>query len=187
MIWPAFDEQLFYYIHHDLANPFLDTLLPVWREKTTWVPAYLVAAAYLVYKYKRQGWQLLLLIGLAILLSDQLTSSIIKPLTERPRPCYLPAFEGQLRELVPCGGYNSFPSSHAANHFALATVLLLTWLKGSRLWAWILLLWATSICFAQVYVAKHYPLDVLVGALMGTLIAYGLVKYSQLWKPDSKV
>ncbi len=180
--WPAIDEQLFYFIHHDLGNAFLDAVLPIWREKLTWAPAYVAAAAWLLYRYKRQGLMLLLLIGLAILLSDQLTSSVIKPLVGRPRPCHAALFEGQIRTLLGCGGHDSFPSSHAANHFALSVILLMTWLKGSRRWTWILLLWATSICFAQVYVAKHYPLDVLVGALIGTLIAYGLVKVTGVWK-----
>jgi undecaprenyl-diphosphatase len=35
--------------------------------------------------------------------------------------------------------------------------------------AW--LLWALSISLAQVYVGKHYPLDVLGGALLGSGLA----------------
>ncbi|MEL6140758.1 MAG: phosphatase PAP2 family protein, partial [Bacteroidota bacterium] len=140
-----------------------------------WIPAYLLAAFLLIKKYQWQGVRLLLLIGLGILIADQLTSSVIKPWVGRPRPCHAPAFVGQIRELVGCGGHDSFPSSHASNHFALAMILSLTWLKKSRAWQWILFLWAISISLAQVYVAKHYPVDILVGALIGLLVASGLV------------
>jgi len=39
-------------------------------------------------------------------------------------------------------------------------------------WAWLLFLWAASICYAQVYVGVHYPLDVICGSLVGLLIGY---------------
>lgn len=183
MDWLALDQELFYFIHRELASPFLDTVLPVWREKITWVPAYLAAATALIYYHRRSGLYLLALIGLAILLADQLTSSVIKPLVGRPRPCYAAEFAGQIRELVGCGGHDSFPSSHASNHFALAVLLCLTWLRNRRAWQWTVLIWAATICFAQVYVAKHYPLDVLVGGILGTGIAVGLVI---LWRHFGK-
>lgn len=164
------DQQLFYFLHHDLANPFLDTVLPYWRAKESWVPVYLLAAYLLWKEYRFDGLKLLGLIAIVIVLSDQLTSSVIKPLVGRARPCYTDIFTGQLRELVGCGGHDSFPSSHAANHFALATVLALTWLKNRPGWIWTVMLWAASISIAQVYVAKHYPLDILVGGLLGAAI-----------------
>lgn len=181
MIWPAIDEQLFYYIHHHLAHPWLDAILPVWREKTTWLPAYLLAAFWLLYRYGWSGARILLLVGIGIALSDQLTSSVIKPLVGRPRPCYNAAFAEQIRELVGCGGHDSFPSSHAANHFALAMLLSLTWLQNRKAWQWVLFLWAASISLAQVYVAKHYPIDILFGAILGMSIAVLLVWLIRRW------
>jgi undecaprenyl-diphosphatase len=35
------------------------------------------------------------------------------------------------------------------------------------------MIWAPLIAFAQVYIGVHYPLDVLAGALLGSL--YGLL------------
>lgn len=169
------DQELFYLIHHELANPFLDAVLPHYRDKLTWVPLYLVAAYLLWKQHGMNGLRLLLLIALAITVADQLTSSVIKPLVGRARPCYAAIFEGQIRELVGCGGHDSFPSSHAANHFALATLLALTWLQNRRGWIWAFMLWAASISLAQVYVAKHYPLDILVGGVLGALVGVAVV------------
>ena len=42
-----------------------------------------------------------------------------------------------------------------------------------------LILWATAICYAQIYVGVHYPLDVLGGAILGLLTA-------RLWFSMSK-
>ncbi len=167
--------QIFELLNQTIANPFLDALLPVWREKTTWIPLYAIIAVLL---YRAYGWRgllaLLVTIALTITVADQLAASVIKPWAGRLRPC---ATEGiEVRSLVGCGGKFSFPSNHATNHFALAVVLCLTWLSN-RPWGWRLgiLLWAASISLAQVYVGKHWPGDIVVGAALGTSVACGFV------------
>lgn len=52
-------------------------------------------------------------------------------------------------------------------------------------WHWIwfaAIFWAALICYAQVYVGVHYPVDVLAGAAFGALTGwiYGLI-YSRLY------
>ncbi|MEM9259543.1 MAG: phosphatase PAP2 family protein, partial [Bacteroidota bacterium] len=47
-----------------------------------------------------------------------------------------------------------------------------TWLKDQAAgWRWAIFLWAASISLAQVYVGKHYPGDILAGAVLGTAVA----------------
>ena len=165
------DQTVFDYLNQQLASPFLDAVLPVYREKTTWIPLYLVML-YLL--WRSYGWRrtlyLTLCIAVVIAVADQLAATLIKPWVGRLRPCAEPSLAGQVRELVGCGGRYGFPSNHATNHFAVAVVLSLTWV---RRWAGrlALLLWAGSIGLAQVYVGKHYPSDVLAGALLGTSVA----------------
>lgn len=62
----------------------------------------------------------------------------------------------------------SFPSRHAAGAFSLATVL------GARVKKLLLPLavLATLVAFGRVYIGVHYPLDVLVGAVLGITIGY---------------
>jgi membrane-associated phospholipid phosphatase len=38
----------------------------------------------------------------------------------------------------------------------------------------LLFAWAFVICYAQVYVGVHFPLDILGGAILGTAIGYGM-------------
>ena len=42
------DYALFEWLNQDLANPLLDAILPVYRDKLTWVPLYVVVVYYLV-------------------------------------------------------------------------------------------------------------------------------------------
>ena len=175
------DQTLLDYLNQQLASPFLDAVLPVYREKTTWIPLYLLIL-YLL--WRTYGWRrslyLTLCIVAVIAVADQLAATLIKPWVGRLRPCAEPSLAGQVRELVGCGGRYGFPSNHATNHFAVAVVLSLTWV---RRWAgrFALLLWAGSIGLAQVYVGKHYPSDVLAGALLGTSVAIvGVLIYRRL-------
>lgn len=175
------ETSIFTFLNQDLANPFFDAVLPVYRDKLTWVPLYLLVAILLVL---REGWRrtlyLLLAMGAVIAVADQLAAGLIKPWVGRIRPCAAPELAGQVRVLVGCGGHLSFPSNHATNHFAVAVFLGLTFVRrvGFRmLW----LLWALSISLAQVYVGKHYPGDILAGAVLGGLLAYlGFLAYRRL-------
>ena len=63
-------------------------------------------------------------------------------------------------------GWSSFPSDHAALSFALASAV---WI-GSRRLGLPCLLWAVLIVsLPRIYLGKHYPSDILVGALLGLL------------------
>lgn len=176
------DQLLFDFLHRDLAHPWLDAILPVYREKTTWIPLYLVMAVLL---WRSYGWRrtfyLLLVVALVVTVADQIAASVLKPLVGRLRPC---AELADVRELVGCGGRFSFPSNHATNHFAVATVLSLTWL-GHYAWGWRLAIftWAATISLAQVYVGKHYPSDIVAGAALGMAVAiFGVFAYRRLAK-----
>jgi membrane-associated phospholipid phosphatase len=74
-------------------------------------------------------------------------------------------------QLVHCGSGYSFTSSHAANHTALAVIILCLWNEKWNKKHVFILLWATLIGYAQVYVGVHYPLDILGGMLVGAIIA----------------
>jgi membrane-associated phospholipid phosphatase len=65
---------------------------------------------------------------------------------------------------------SSFTSSHAANHFGIAVFCFFTLRQLWGKYVYLFLLWAASICFTQVYVGVHYPLDVFCGGILGSAI-----------------
>ncbi|MGO0122138.1 phosphatase PAP2 family protein [Desulfothermobacter acidiphilus] len=88
----------------------------------------------------------------------------------RPRP--FTALPTHL--LVPPTSDASFPSDHATGSFALA-------LSFCGLARWLGLALAVLVAFARVYVGAHYPLDVLGGAVIGSLAAWAVDFTSRRW------
>ena len=72
------DYALFEWIHHGLQHPWLDTIMPLWREKTTWIPMYLLGAVLLVSRYRLKGFFFLLALGATVGTADFTSSEIIK-------------------------------------------------------------------------------------------------------------
>jgi undecaprenyl-diphosphatase len=161
------DRQLFYFINHQLHADVLDGLMLGLRYEFTWIPLY----AYImvkVFQYNRPALlHFVLLSVLTFGITDYCSASILKPMVGRLRPCYDSVVSASMYQLLPCGGRFSFPSSHASNHFGLAMCwyACIKTITGKR-WHWVWV-WAAAICFAQVYVGKHFPLDIAAGMLLG--------------------
>lgn len=168
------DFYLFEFINNDLSNAFFDFIMPPFRDKKTWIPLYVLLLAYLIYKFKAKSWVIILFAIISIGLADGISSHVLKPFVERTRPCNVAELAEIINLRIHCSGAFSFPSSHAANHFALATFIGLALFKINPWFLRIGLLWAAIISFAQVYVGVHFPIDVFVGMLLGLGIGFFL-------------
>jgi len=166
------DTALFYFINTDLQNPFFDWFMPFITERSHWFPVWGVLIILIFWKGGKQGRIMLLLIIPLIVMSDQLSSSVFKPLFGRIRPCI--ALEN-VHMLVDKSISNSFPSSHAANFFALATFFSYFYRK----YTWYFILIASLVSISRVSVGVHYPFDVLGGAVLGALCAFTIIS---LWR-----
>jgi membrane-associated phospholipid phosphatase len=175
-------------IQHDSDHRVLDVILPFLRDPLTWVPLY---GFMVFYAFRTSGktaagganaWAFLLLSVLTFAVTDSVAAQLLKPMFARLRPCHDPEMQPYLRALVDCGGLYSMPSNHAANHFGLAafwffSIRRMTGKKWRWLWAW-----AVIVCYAQVYVGKHYPFDVLAGGVFGTLTGLGMSRLFAYWE-----
>jgi undecaprenyl-diphosphatase len=164
------DQRLFIFFNQQLRNPFFDFIMPYLRDKNFWIPLYILLVFYFLLHFKFKSWIAIAFAVVTAVMTDQLSSSVIKPLVHRIRPCNDPSFSAEVHLLVGCGGGFSFISSHAANHFGLACFLIVMLREKFKWMLPVALLWAGLIAFAQVYVGLHYPLDVLCGAIFGSMI-----------------
>ena len=166
------DRHLFYFINHDMANPFFDWLMPILRNARSWIPLYIFIIAFCLWKYKKQGAILIILLALSAGIADFSTGEIVKFQVKRLRPCRDPIVSQTDIVRVSCGTGYSFPSTHASDHFAMAAFLGFVFFRKWRwIWLWAIL-WAGLISFAQVYVGVHFPIDVTAGALYGVLVGW---------------
>ena len=180
-----FDQDLFFAINQGLSNPFFDWLMPALRNRFFWTPLYLFIIIFFIRNYGKQGWYLLIFLGLTFGFTDFTSSSIIKPSVQRLRPCNDPEIKSEVNSRIACGSGVSFPSSHASNHFALAIFMITMFYSKWKAILPLGLLWAGSISFAQVYVGVHYPVDVSSGALIGSMIGYIMASILLVTKPFS--
>jgi undecaprenyl-diphosphatase len=98
-----------------------------------------------------------------------LIANLVKYIFGRARPKLFDTtgpFDFDLFAFAP--DYASFPSGHATNIFALATVLSMLWPKGR------ILLYAVAVWIAasRVLIGQHYFTDALGGAILGTAFPY---------------
>lgn len=161
------DTALFRFFNGMLANPVTDLVMPIVTNDNLLRGMFAVAVILLLWKGDSRYRWLVLFAGLTVLITDQMSSHVLKPLLARPRPCHTLI---DIRLLVPCGGGLSLPSSHAANAFGQAALFGLAWPKGK----WWLVGAASVIALSRIFVGVHYPFDILGGAVVG-LLCGGLV------------
>ena len=90
---------------------------------------------------------------------------LIKRFSKRPRPTQ--SVEGHATLVKDPDPY-SFPSSHTACAWVVCISLGL--IMGGPWALWIP--YASAISYSRIHVGAHYPLDVMMGAGIGTLIAF---------------
>lgn len=162
----SLDTELFLFLNQGVRNWLFDQALPFLTDiNRNPIGIVILAILWLLLLTKggRPGRIAALLLIPTIALSDQLNSSFLKFIIDRPRPCHELA---NVHLLVGCGSGYSFPSSHAVNNFAAALVLSYFLPR----WTWAFFSYASVIAFSRIYVGVHYPSDVLAGAFVGLII-----------------
>ncbi len=164
------DYTVWYQMNTVWHTPFLDAIVPYFRNQWLWAPLYLFLLIFLTKNFGVKGWIWCLVFFISFGLSDYISAAIMKPEFHRLRPCNNPYLIGIVHIIVPCGSGYSFPSSHAANHFCMGIFSAVT-LQRRIKWIWpIAVFWAALVSYSQVYVGVHFPIDVTFGALIGIAI-----------------
>ena len=157
-------------------SPFWDDIMRWVTYKESWYPFYIILLAIII--YKDRSYRVIftiLFVALVITLCDQI-SGIFKAWLERPRPSHEPELVDLVRlvinpktgNIMKGGGQFGFFSAHAAYTFGAAAYLSYQF-KNFK-WTIFLFAWAAIVSYSRIYLGVHYPLDVICGALAGTLI-----------------
>ena len=144
-----------------------------WMVTAKWSSLLLVLALMwlLLHQNRRHVALVLAMLALAVLLADQVSSGLIKHLVERLRPTHDPSLESMVHVVNGYrGGLYGFVSSHAANSFAVAT--LLSFVMRHRLVTLSLFTWSLLQCYSRMYLGVHYPGDILGGIVVGMLAGW---------------
>lgn len=144
-----------------------------WMVTAKWSSLLLVLALVwlLLHQNRRHVVLVLAMLALAVLLADQVSSGLIKHLVERLRPTHDPSLESMVHVVNGYrGGLYGFVSSHAANSFAVAT--LLSFVMRHRLVTLSLFTWSLLQCYSRMYLGVHYPGDILGGIVVGMLAGW---------------
>lgn len=160
----SIDTQIFVFLNQYIANPLFDFTMPVITNLNNWRIPIAIVWLFLLIKGGRRGRVAAILLIPVLAMSDQMSSSVLKPLFGRIRPCH--ALDS-VRLLVGCGGHLSFPSSHATNISAVAVLFGYFYRKGT---IWFISI-AVLVGFSRIYVGVHYPGDVLFGFMVGSSLS----------------
>jgi len=162
------DKNLFLYLNNLGDTPF-DQFWIMISEKWIWIPLYVIFLYFLYKNYKLKSLlYILLFTAIGITVSDQI-SGIFKYGVARLRPCNDPTLQSAMR-IVKCGGPFGFYSAHASNTFFLASYLTFL-LKDKLKWfPYAIFVWAAVVSYSRIYLGVHFPVDILVGAFVGTLL-----------------
>ncbi len=181
------DRALFHLINAAHA-PFWDAVMIYISRRESWVSAYAVLILALIHLYRRRAALLLPLLVATVGAADYISSSGFKPWLKRLRPCHDPLLADSVRLVAEygCGGRYGFMSSHAANTMALAAFLTLVLPRRFVLFKWGLGLWVLLTGYSRVYLAAHYPGDILAGWVLGGVLGWGgALLYTALTRRDA--
>lgn len=151
---------------------FWDGVMSIYTTTFIWLA---LGAVFLYVVIKNNSFKnamlIFAMIGLTIVLTDQLSSGLCKPYFQRFRPTNDP----QLMYLIDTvngyrGGQYGFISGHATNSFGIVVFALL--IIRNKLLSWSMIVWALLNCFSRIYLGVHYLGDILAGIIGGILVGF---------------
>lgn len=143
-----------------------------------WIPLFLLIffLLYKVYGIKKGALVLLYFLG-AVVVSLALMITT-KYFVARIRPSSVPELTQLIRALQRPDSF-SFYSGHASSSFVIATFAVLALRRASK-WVYLFFIFPFLFTLSRIFVGVHYPSDLLIGAMIGTFLAYIFYKRCEI-------
>ncbi|PRX53052.1 phosphatase PAP2 family protein [Flagellimonas meridianipacifica] len=177
----SWDKQALLYLNN-LGSPTFDSFWSLVTHITSWIPLFILFIILFLIKYPIK--QALQKIGLLVLLIFAITGlcNYVKTIVGRLRPCNDETINGMMRILHTPSDF-SFFSGHASSSFAV-TFLVFLLLREKVKWAGIFFVWPILFSYSRLYLGVHFPLDIIVGTMVGVALAWFFFKgYNLLFHP----
>lgn len=141
----------------------------------------------LICLFRNKGWGIL---GLMVFALSAILPQVFKKLVfadvVRPVKYYEGTTELHLVEGVSQHLYHSFPSGHSTSIVALC--LFLSFVMNEGRWSVLLAAIALITMYSRVYLAQHFLVDVLAGAILGVIAAWvGIAIYNKWLFPNQNL
>lgn len=174
------DRETFIYLN-SLGIERYDGFWSFITHISTWIPLFILFIVLLFWRNTRkEGGYMALMMGLLILFVLALTH-VTKLYVARLRPSNDEEINTLIRILQSPTDY-SFYSGHASSSFAITTMLVLL-LRNKIKWIWVFFLWPLLFSTSRIYVGVHFPIDIIVGAVVGMLCAWLFYALYKKFKP----
>ncbi|WP_024481815.1 phosphatase PAP2 family protein [Cellulophaga baltica] len=167
------DQDIFLYLN-GLGTPTWDGLW-IYLSRTlsfVTIPIYLFMLYYTYRSFGLIKTIYIVITVVALLLSTEQLSIIVKNSVARLRPCHDEEISLLMRNVRNhCGGKFGYFSAHAANSSALTGFFSLLFCKKNKLILLGLTSWAFLVSYSRIYLGVHYPLDIITGLTVGTTLS----------------
>ncbi|MET1260953.1 phosphatase PAP2 family protein [Flagellimonas sp. DF-77] len=177
------DHELFIYMNGLGSEPY-DRFWIFLTQIRSWTPLFVLFIVLFMLKFPKRRAMISIGSVLSLVAFITLLTHLVKDFVGRLRPNNDPALSDLIRVLQHPNDY-SFFSGHAASSFAITTLVIL--LMRDRLkWSWWFLVWPVLFAYSRIYVGVHFPLDIVVGMLVGVVTGYWFFKMTKRFiAPDS--
>lgn len=174
-----YDRKLLVYLNN-LGIEKYDFFWSTITKTVFWLPLFFLFF-YLIHRawQGRKPW-VSQVCAMGTFLVTMLLTITVKAMVARVRPSGEEEFSKLIRVLINSESY-SFFSGHAANSFALTTVVVLL-VQHRYSWAALFYIWPLLFSFSRIYVGVHYPSDIFVGMLIGITLGYAGYRVHQSWR-----
>ena len=175
------DRDTFIYLN-SLGIEDYDIFWSTVTKIPTWTPLFILFGFLFFRKFSKREALLMILTVLVMVFFVVTLTDLTKEVVARLRPNNDEEMNTLIRILRSPTGY-SFFSGHASSSFSITTIVFL-FLRKHFKWSIVFYIWPILFAMSRIYVGVHFPIDLIVGALVGIFSAWLFYRlYLQLILP----